>query len=430
MAAPIALVDCNNFYASCERVFQPALRGKPVVVLSNNDGCVIARSNEAKALGIPMGEAWHICRARVNTQGVIVRSSNYTLYGDMSARVMRALSGFTSELGVYSIDEAFLGLGGFEHRLEDHARELRRTVLQWTGIPVSVGIATTKTLAKAANRRAKKHPGCQGVCILLDEVPIDAQLAGMALDDLWGVGQRLADRLAALGITNPLMLKQADARFLRERFSVVLERTVTELRGIPCIEMEDAPPDRKSIMASRSFGKAVETRQEMEEAVAAYTARAAEKLRRQHLTAARLQVFVMTNRFRPQDAQYSREQGVQLPVATADCGKLIAAVLRGLGFLWREGFRYKKAGVMLLDLTPAATVQGGLFDAPDDARAKARMLAVDKLNGRYGRDTVRFAATGIGRAWKLRREFISPRYTTCWEELLTVPGGAGGQGVH
>ena len=168
----------------------------------------------------------------------------------------------------------------------------------------------------------------------------------------------------------------------------------------------------------------------MEEAVAAYTARAAEKLRRQHLTAARLQVFVMTNRFRPQDAQYSREQGVQLPVATADCGKLIAAVLRGLGFLWREGFRYKKAGVMLLDLTPAATVQGGLFDAPDDARAKARMLAVDKLNGRYGRDTVRFAATGIGRAWKLRREFISPRYTTCWEELLTVPGGAGGQGVH
>ena len=420
MAAPLALVDCNNFYASCERVFQPELRGKPVVVLSNNDGCVIARSNEAKALGIAMGEAWHICRSRVDTQGVIVRSSNYTLYGDMSARVMRALSGFTPELEIYSIDEAFLGLGGFEHRLEEHARELRRTVLQWTGIPVSVGIAATKTLAKVANRKAKKDPACEGVCILIDEAAIDVQLAVMALDDLWGVGQRLAARLADLGITNPLMLKQADSRFIRERFSVVLERTVTELRGTPCIALEDAPPDRKSIMASRSFGKAVETRQELEEAVAAYTVRAAEKLRRQRLAAGRLMVFVMTNRFRPQDAQYSREQGVRLPVATADSGRLITAALSGLAAIWREGFRYKKAGVMLLELTPAASVQGDLFIAPDDARAKARMKAVDALNGRYGRDTVRFAATGIRRAWKLRSEFISPRYTTCWEELLTM----------
>jgi len=419
-APPIALVDCNNFYASCERVFQPGLRGKPIVVLSNNDGCVIARSNEAKALGIPMGEAWHICRKRVNTEGVIVRSSNYTLYGDMSARVMRVLSDFTPELEIYSIDEAFLGLGGFDTRLEAHARELRRRVLRWTGIPVSVGIATTKTLAKAANRKAKKDPAMGGVCVMLDEAATDAQLSGMAIDDLWGVGHRLAARLAVLGITNPLMLKRADARFIRERFSVVLERTITELRGIPCIELEDAPPDRKSIMASRSFGKTVQIRQEMEEAVATYTARAAEKLRRQQLACGRLVVFVMTNRFRPQDAQYAREQAVQLPVATADTAKLIAAAHRGLAVLWRDGYRYKKAGVMLLDLAPAAAVQGGLFDAADDGRAHARMRAVDAINLRYGRDTVTYAATGTRRAWKLRSEFISPRYSTSWEELLSV----------
>ena len=401
-------------------MFQPKLRGKPIVVLSNNDGCVIARSNEAKALGIPMGEAWHICRKRVDTEGVIVRSSNYTLYGDMSARVMRVLADFTPELEIYSIDEAFLGLGGFDCRLEAHARELRRVVLQWTGIPVSVGIAVTKTLAKAANRRAKKDPACAGVCVMLTEAAADAQLAAMAIDDLWGVGSRLAARLAAIGITDPLLLKQADARFIRERFSVVLERTILELRGQPCIELEEAPPDRKSIMASRSFGRTVETRQELEEAVATYTARAAEKLRRQRLAAGRLVVFVQTNRFRPQDAQYAREQAVRLPVATADTGKLIAAAHRGLAAIYRDGFRYKKAGVMLLELAPAGAVHGGLFDAPDDARVKARMRAVDGLNARYGRDTVTYAASGTRRAWKLRSEFISPRYSTSWDELLCV----------
>ena len=420
MPSPIALVDCNNFYASCERVFQPDLRGKPVVVLSNNDGCVIARSNEAKALGIPMGEAWHLCRARVNTQGVIVRSSNYTLYGDMSARVMRVLSDFTPELEIYSIDEAFLGLSGFEGRLEAHGRVLRHIVLQWTGIPVSVGIAMTKTLAKVANFKAKKDPACGGVCILLDDAAIDAQLACMAVDDLWGVGRRIAARLQLLGITTALALKQADPKHIRECFSVVLERTVTELRGVPCIELEEAPPDRKSIMASRSFGKTVETRQEMEEAVATYTARAAEKLRRQHLACARLVVFVMTNRFRPQDAQYASEQAVQLPVATANTARLLAAARTGLASIWRRGYRYKKAGVMLLELSPSHAVQGGLFDRPDDSRAKARMQAMDALNHRFGRDTVTFAASGTQRAWKLRSDFVSARFTTNFDELLRV----------
>ena len=307
MTAPVALVDCNNFYASCERVFQPGLRGRPVVVLSNNDGCVIARSNEAKALGIAMGEAWHICKKRVDTDGVIVRSSNYTLYGDMSARVMRTVAGFTPDLEIYSIDEAFLGFGGFERRLESHARELRRTVLQWTGIPVSVGIAPTKTLAKVANRRAKKDPATGGVFVLMDEAAIDAELAAMELTDLWGVARRLAARLTALGITTPLALKQSDPRFIRERFNVVLERLVLELRGVPCISLEEAPPDRKSIMASRSFGRTVETREELEEAVATYTSRAAEKLRGQGLAANRIVVFAHTNRFRPDDPQYGAD---------------------------------------------------------------------------------------------------------------------------
>ena len=260
----------------------------------------------------------------------------------------------------------------------------------------------------------------QCVRLILTDAAIDPQLAAMAVGDLWGIGSRLAARLAAISITNPLMLKQAHGRFIRERFSVVLERTILELSGQPCIELNETPLDRKSIMASRSFGRTVKTQQKLEEAVATYTARAAEKLRRQRLAAGRLMVFVHTNRSRPQDAQYAREQAVRLPVATADTGKLTGAAHRDLAAIFREGFRYKKAGVMLLEPAPAGAVPGGLFDAPDDARAKARMRALDGLNGRYGRDTVTYAATGTRRAWKLRCEFISPRYSTSWDELLCV----------
>jgi DNA polymerase V len=420
MPTPVALADCDAFYVSCERVFQPELRDKPVVVLSNNDGCVIARSNESKILGIAMGEPWHLCRKRVDTRGVIVRSSNYTLYGDMSARVMRTLARFTPDLEIYSIDEAFLGLSGFESRLIEHARELRRTVQRWTGISVSVGIAPTKTLAKAANRRAKKDPDCDGVCILMDEAAIDDALAGMDLTDLWGVAGRLAARLNKLGIADPLALKRADPRFIRERVGIVLERLVLELRGIPCIPLEQIAPDRKSIMASRSFGRPVTGRDELEEAIATYASRAAEKLRSQALAASRLIVFAHTNRFCPEDPQYDAVQPVALPIATADTGKLISAALRGLRAIWRPNFRYKKAGVVFLDLIPAAKVQQDLFDAPDSTASKACMRTVDILNRRFGRDTVTFAAAGRRRAWKLRDAFLSPRYTTSWDELLAV----------
>jgi DNA polymerase V len=420
MGELIALVDCNNFYASCERVFQPELRGKPVVVLSNNDGCVIARSNEAKALGIPMGEAWHICKNRVKTEGVIVRSSNYTLYGDMSRRVMSVLGEFTPNLEIYSIDEAFLSLAGFGSRIEAHARAIHRTVPAWTGIPVSVGIARTKTLAKLANRTAKKHAASGGICVLDSEAAIEAALARVELTDLWGISGRLSARLIELGITTPIQLQQSDARFMREKFGVVMERMVLELRGIPCIGLEQSIADRKSIMASRSFGRAVTTRQELEEAVAAYVARAAEKLRRQQLVTASLQVFIHTNRFRQDQRQYNATQAYEIPVATADTGRLTQAALRALAAIWRPEYQYKKAGVMLLELHKAAQVQETLFHASDTPASQARMRAIDALNARFGRDTVTYAASGRRRGWKLRSSFHSPRYTTSWQELLSV----------
>lgn len=420
MQKPIALVDCNNFYASCERLFQPALRGKPVVVLSNNDGCVIARSNEAKALGIGMGDPWHLSKPMFARHGVIVRSSNYTLYGDLSTRVMKVLGEFTPDLEIYSIDEAFLSFAGFEGRLENHARELRRTTLQWTGIPVSVGIGPTKTLAKVANRTAKKQPGRDGVCDLMDDGDQIEALSQLQLTDLWGVAGRMAKRLSAIGIDTPLKLRNADTAMLRERLGVVMERLCLELRGVPCHDMICTIPDKKSIIASRSFGRTVTSHFEVLEAVSTHTERAAEKMRRQNLAAAMLSVFVMTNPFKTEDRQYSTSYCVRLPVPSADTVVLLRAACHALELVWRDGFRYKKAGVMLLDLAPAAVVQGDLWTAPDSARRKSLMKTIDRLNANHGRGVVRFASSGINQSWKLRCDQRSPRYTTDWNELLQV----------
>ncbi|MFZ5734396.1 MAG: Y-family DNA polymerase [Pseudomonadota bacterium] len=416
MTAPLALVDCNNFYASCERVFQPALRNKPIVVLSNNDGCVIARSNEAKALGVQMGEPWHLCRDRY--KGVIVRSSNYALYGDMSARVMRVLADFTPDLEIYSIDEAFLSLAGFEGRLEEHARRLRATVMQWVSIPVSVGIAPSKTLAKAANRAAKKNQNSGGVAILMDERSQTEALANLALTDLWGIAARMAAKLAAVGIDTPLKLRDSDPRFIRERFGVVSERMIHELRGTPCIDFETVTPDRKSIMATRSFGRAVLTKHEMQEAVASYVARAAEKMRRQRLATDCLVVFIHTNKHKPGDRQYYAARPIQLPVASADTGRLTSYAMRALDCIWREGFRYSKAGVIFPKLTSASVVQTDLFGQPDTMQSVALMRALDAINARFGRSTMTYATQGTKQRWKLKSEHISPRYTTSWDELL------------
>jgi DNA polymerase V len=418
MATPIALVDCNNFYASCERLFQPKFRGRPVVVLSNNDGCVIARSNEAKALGIKMGAPWHLNKAAFAKQGVVVCSSNYTLYGDLSARVMTVLRTFTPELEVYSIDEAFLNLDGFDDRLENHARQLRATVLQWTGIPVSVGIAPTKTLAKAANRLAKKQPF--GVWSLMDEQAQTAALSTLALTDLWGVAGRLAAQLAKLGIDTPLKLRDANTSLLRDRMGVIVERLALELRGVPCQRMVLAAPANKSIVASRSFGRVVVTRDELEQAVCSHVERAAEKLRRQNLAAEVIRVFVTTNPFKPQEPQYSAARAMRLPVATADTTRLLAAARRLVADLWQDGYRYKKAGVELLDLSAAGTVQGHLWVLPDTDKRTGLMQSLDHLNRVHGRATVRFAASGFEQGWKLRSERRSSRFTTEWAELLKV----------
>jgi DNA polymerase V len=416
MTAPIALVDCNNFYASCERLFDPGLRGRPVVVLSNNDGCVIARSNEAKALGIEMAAPWHLIEQKFGKQGVVVRSSNYTLYGDMSRRVMRILSSFTPSLEIYSIDEAFLGLQGFAD-VERHAYTIRNTVLQWTGLPVSIGIAPTKTLAKVANRLAKKGDGVR--LLMTEDEQIDA-LRQLNLTELWGVADRMAKRLAAIGIITPLDLRDADAQTLRQHTSVVMERMSRELQGIPCIGLMEMTPTAKSIMCSRSFGKVVTGREELEQAVCSYAERAAVKLRRQNLACASLQVFVMTNRFKASETQYSAAKTIALPVATADSAKLVRAALIALEALWRPNLRYKKAGVILLDLVPATNVQGDLWQQPDNPKSKTLMQVVDRLNEEFGRDTISMAASGRKRPWGLKAERRSARYTTDWDELLQV----------
>ena len=425
MAGLVALVDCNNFYASCERVFQPELRGRPVVVLSNNDGCVIARSNEAKALGIDMGAPWHLYRGRFEAQGVIVRSSNYALYGDMSARVMAVLAGFAPDVEVYSIDEAFLDVADLDAGgLASWARGLRETVLQWIGIPVSVGIAPTKVLAKVANRLAKKDaaamPGADPVRLLVDATAQEDALSRIELGDLWGVARRLTARLQAEGIATVMDLRRTDPAWVRERFGIVLQRLALELRGQACLALELATPDRKSIVASRSFGTPVLRRFELDEAVAAFTARAAGKLRGQGLAAGRLAVFVETNPFREQDRQYTASRSVALPVATADTARLIAAAQLVLSAIWKDGYRYKKAGVMLLDLGKATAVSDGLFDRRDTPASLSRMKAIDTLNARYGRNTVAFGRTPQRRAWHMRSERLSRRFTTDWNELLTT----------
>ncbi|MDB5553497.1 MAG: protein DNA-repair protein [Rhizobium sp.] len=419
MANPLALVDCNNFYASCERVFQPKLVDRPVVVLSNNDGCVIARSNEAKALGVEMGAPWHLSKEMFARHGVIVRSSNYTLYGNMSGRVMNILAGFTPDLEIYSIDEAFLSLAGFEARLESHTRELRAKVMQWTGIPVSVGVAATKTLAKVANRVAKKSPARAGIFVMLEPAEVDAGLGALELRDLWGVARRTEARLLALDIRTPLQLRDADPRHMRQQFSVVMERMILELRGTPCIGLDDTTPDKKSIIASRSFGRAVLSIEEMREAVASYAARAAEKMRRQDLVTSHLIVFVETNPFRQQDAQYHATRSIRLPVASADTGRLTNAALRALEAVYKPDYLYKKAGVMLLDLHKAEKAQPGLFDPVDDPASHARMSAIDALNKKFGQ-AVWYASAGTRKQWAMKRERISGRYTTSWDELLTV----------
>ena len=415
-----ALVDCNNFYASCERVFNPKLERKPMVVLSNNDGIVVAASDEAKALGLVLGVPIFKAKDLVVSEQVNVFSSNYTLYGDMSQRVMETLARFTPQLEIYSIDEAFLHLSGFgRYDLTAYGREIRKTVKRWTGIPVSVGIAETKTLAKIANRFAKRSPKTQGVLNLTGSPYREKALALTGVENIWGVGSRYAKFLRKHGIETALDLSCADEVWVRKHMSVVGLRTVRELRGIPSISIEMSPPPRKQICVSRSFGKPVETIADMEQAIAVYTSRAAEKLRRERSAAGSILVFMMTNRFK-EEPQCTRSTLIGLPVHTDCTQELIHYATCGMKSIFRTGFRFKKAGVVFGEIRPAAQVQTDLFDVRDRNGSKRIMEALDRINARMGAGTVKYAVEGLSRHWKTKFGKRSPRYTTRWEELPVV----------
>ncbi len=420
-----ALVDGNNFYVSCERVFNPHLEGRPVIVLSNNDGCAVARSDEAKALGIPMGVPYFEIRDLLNQHRGIVLSSNYTLYADMSRRMMAVIGQYSPEQEVYSIDESFLRFKGFQHwDLTEHGRRIRHQVRQWTGLPVGVGLGPTKTLAKLANRLSKRHPDFKtaGVCNLAD-LPPWRQLdyfAQVEVGDVWGVGPRWAKKLKDLGIHNALDLKLADPESLRKRFNVVLERTIRELNGLPCIPLEEAPPAKKQIVSSRSFGHLVTRKDDLLEAVATYAATAAQKLRKSRQCASAMQVFLSTNSFIPGEPQYHPAAMISFPTPTQDTATLIQAARAGVARIFRPEFRYKKAGVMLMDMVPEGVHQGELFrteDTEGEERRSRLLAALDACNSQMGKGTLRFAAEGIGQPWKMRRGNLTPAYTTAWDAL-------------
>jgi DNA polymerase V len=415
----IALVDCNNFYCSCERVFNPQLAGKPLVVLSNNDGCVVARSAEAKALGVPMAVPYFKIEASFRRAGGVALSSNYALYADMSQRVMSVLAEFSPEQEVYSIDECFLGLEGFGD-LTEMGQQIREKVRRWTGLPVCVGIGPSKTLAKLANHVAKKQPKWRGVCNLLDVPSVDAVIGKIDVGEVWGVGRKIGEKLARRGITLVSQLREADASTIRREFSVVLERTVQELRGVSCLALEDVTPNKQQIMSSRSFGQPVRELAELEQAVASYVNHACVKLRRQGSAAGAVHVFLQTNRFKPEEPQYHPSVSVPLTVASGDTMTLTRAALAGLHRIYRSGFYYKKAGVMLAELEAADRVSVDWFEVGNREKSVALMRILDATNTKFGRGTLHLGVEGFNQRWAMKRDRKSPSYTTCWADLIRV----------
>lgn len=416
----IALVDCNNFYVSCERVFNPKLCRRPVVVLSNNDGCIVARSQEAKALGIPMGAPYFQWKDLMHAHDVVVLSSNYALYGDMSQRVMATLAHFNPELEIYSIDEAFLSLEK-DQDPEAYCRLIRKTVLQWTGIPVSIGIATTKTLAKVANAQAKRNPNLKGV-YHPTQTQLEAILNTLPVGEVWGIGSRLSIHLIKKGIHTVSQLCSQEDTWIRKQLSVHGLRTVWELRGKSCFSIEETPSPKQSIMTSRSFGRPVLAKKELHEAVASYAARGAEKLREEGLLAGWLQVFIMTSPHQEEGA-YANHASFILPQPSAYTPALLEGAAKMLEHIYRPGFAYKKAGVLLGGLVPKHTYQMDLFISQDlakEAKEKAVMALLDQANHRFGYPILQFAAEGIARPWKMKKSCRSPCFTTRWEDLLSI----------
>jgi len=412
----IALIDVNNFYVSCERVFNPKLDNKPVVVLSNNDGCAISRSNEAKELGIKMGTPWFKLKEFAKQENVTALSSNYTLYLDMSHRVMTLLSKFSPDQEVYSVDESFLDLTTFKSKdLIKYGQQIKTKIKQWTGLPVSVGIGSTKTLSKLANHIAKKNPSFKGVCNLnvMDQDTLDTWMSHFPVSDVWGIGRSLAPKLNQLGITSILDLKHADPDYIRQQFSIVLEKTVRELNGTMCIELKDVGEPNKEIMVSRSFGRRVKNKQELIEAVTSYTSRAAERMRKQESVATSLYVYVRTS---PHDDKNQYANGVNIPLfqPSDDTMVLTNAALLGLNYIYRDGFDYQKAGITLCNLTSKHKVQGNLFN---NTISNARMKVLDTINQRW-KGKLTLGSEGVTKEWEMRANFKSKNYTTNWDQLI------------
>lgn len=425
-----ALVDGNNFYVSCERVFRPSLLRKPVIVLSNNDGCAIARSNEAKALGIAMGAPWFQIQQNLPDAGIVALSANFTLYGDMSNRMMAIAAGLGPGQEIYSIDESFIDMTTMRGDLVARSHRVRERILQWIGVPCGIGLGATKTLAKLANHVAKtadRKPGSYPVelarvCNLsaLPPSDLDAVYAATELTEIWGIGRRIGAQLQADGLKTVLDVVRLDASMVRSRWSVVLERTVRELQGQSCVGFEDIAPAKKEIACTRSFGHAITQRADLVEAVSQFASRAAEKLRKQGSKAGQVLAFIHTSPFRRDDKQYSRSITVPLRRPTADTSLIVQAALHALTAAFRPGFNYAKAGVMLLDLQDDSVEQHelALDDAPVDR--SALMLTVDSLNSRFGRGAIGLASTGQTdgqRRWTMRQSLKTPEYTTRWADV-------------
>ncbi len=426
---PYALIDANNFYVSAETCFRPDLQGRPVIVLSNNDGCAIARSQEAKALGIKMGHPWFQVRQAWPDAGITALSANFALYGDMSSRLMGIAAGLGPHQEVYSIDETFIGLAGVPGDLRRRSIGLRNRILQWTGLPTCVGIGSTKTLAKLANHIAKTAerkpgsfaPALAGVCNLnaLPGSDLDAVFASIEVGEIWGIGPRIAAQLRELGVNTVLDAVCLDPAMVRRRWSVTTERTIRELQGQPCMALEEHPPPKREIACTRSFGSPITELEPMIQAVSEFAARAAEKLRAQGGTAPQMLVFAQTSPFRP-GKSYSRSITLSLRRPTSNTLDLVATAARGMRAIYRPGVQFMKAGVMLLDLVPPGHEQAELALDSDKASADRLMGALDAINDRFGQGTMRVASAGVQlrkREWEMRQELRTPRYTTRWDEV-------------
>ena len=414
----IALVDCNSFYVSCERLFNPKIRRKPVVVLSNNDGCIVSRSNEAKALGIKMGEPYFKAKDIIVKNNVQVFSSNYSLYGDLSRRVMRTLKRFNSDIEIYSIDEAFIDLSNFpDNEVEDVAQEIRATVLQWTGIPTSIGIAKTKTLSKVANHIAKKKQS--GVTNFIGVENIDPILEKVDINDVWGVGKQLTKFYHKNGIYNAKQLKNKSNTWIKKSSNVLGSRTAMELRGISCIDIEKTKSKRKSCVVSRSFGERVEKYQELKEAVAGYCLNASEKIRSESLTAKSITVFIRTSPFQSRFGYYSNSKTIDFPIATSDSIEIVKTALTILESIFKNGYRYQKAGVLLSSLSES-TNNKNLFSSEKDDKINSLMKSIDNTNYRYGRSTLSLASAGVHKKWNTRRQHYSKIDTADFYSLPTI----------